>query len=91
VRSINQADTIRKDCSRYPRGPSRLNDELLARPPAMTTLIGTVLNPAERALLVRALGCLLTYITRQNPTDEIAAQECIQLAMRLRTVPREQH
>jgi hypothetical protein len=57
----------------------------------MTTLIGTVLNPAERALLVRALGCLLAYITRQNPTDEIAAQECIQLAMRLRTVPRDQY
>ena len=57
----------------------------------MTTLIGTVLNPAERALLVRALGCLLTYITRQNPTDDIAAQDCIQLAMRLRTVPRDQH
>ena len=35
----------------------------------MTTRIGTVLNPGERALLVRALGCLLTFITRQiRPT-----------------------
>ena len=35
----------------------------------MTTLIGTILNPAERALLVRALHFVLTYITRQiQPT-----------------------
>ena len=52
---------------------------------------GVALSPEECALLVRALGCLLTHITRQNPADELAAQDCIQLAMRLRGVRPDAH
>jgi hypothetical protein len=55
---------------------------------AMTTLIGIVLNAKERALLVQALGCYLQHVTRQFPTDEIAARECIELARRLRNARR---
>jgi hypothetical protein len=51
-------------------------------------LVGVVLSSAERALLVRALGCYLQHVTRQQPTDEIAAAECIELARRLRQVRR---
>jgi hypothetical protein len=54
----------------------------------MTTLIGIVLNAKERALLVQALGCYLQHVTRQFPTDEIAARECIELARRLRNARR---